>query len=356
MLTLNRLLVVNTYGIGDVLFTLPMLTNLRNQYPQAHITYMANARTADFLKYDPKINDVLIYERDEWAEIYRRNPISFLFKWLGFIQKLRQDRFDLVIDCSMNSTFGWLWILADIKWRLGFDFRGRGWALNKKMTIKGFEGKHVIEYYLDLLKLLDVPCQPALMTWPEQGGAQSWLNDFWNKYPQAKDARRIILVPGGGQSWGNAAHLKRWSAESFKELTDKIIEELGAIVILVGSKSEESLAKSIIDRHPKQVINLIGQTSLLEMAAIFKTAKVVIANDGGPLHVAVANGIPTVSIFGPVDPIVYGPYPPALHRVCQASLPCQPCYRSFRMSDCDHLSCLRQLSVDYVYRKVNELL
>jgi len=72
--------------------------------------------------------------------------------------------------------------------------------------------------------------------------------------------------------------------------------------------------------------------------------------------VAVSAGVKTVSIFGPVDPQVYGPYPMANHTVVQKLLPCQPCYRRFRMANCGHISCLGELSVEEVYRKVQNIL
>ena len=85
----RKILIINPYGIGDVLFTTPVISNLRRAYPQAHIAYLANRRTADFLKVNPDINQVFVYERDEFVEAYRQNLLKFAQKWLHFFNAIR---------------------------------------------------------------------------------------------------------------------------------------------------------------------------------------------------------------------------------------------------------------------------
>src|SRR5208283_1549917 len=103
----KKILIINPYGIGDVLFTTPVISNLRRSYPQATIAYLANARTADFIKMNPDIKQVF--------------------------------------DFSLNSSFGFLCVACGIKKRIGFDYRGRGRFLTDKIPLKGYEDKHVIE-------------------------------------------------------------------------------------------------------------------------------------------------------------------------------------------------------------------
>ena len=192
---------------------------------------------------------------------------------------------------------------------------------------------------------LHVPSQD--MQW-----AQGWL------VRQGIDPAKplVAVVPAGGASWGKAAGLKRWEASKYADLVDKIIENFDAAVILLGDSKEEELCREVASRAHFPLHIAVGKTSVLGMAALFKQCRLSIVNDGGPLHVAVAVGAKTVSIFGPVAPQVYGPYPSAGHTIVQKGLPCQPCYRRFRMAQCGHISCLRDLSVDEVYRKVGCLL
>ncbi len=97
-------------------------------------------------------------------------------------------------------------------------------------------------------------------------------------------------------------------------------------------------------------VNLAGRLSLRQFAAVLRHARLAVTNDGGPMHVLVSQRCLSVSVFGPVNPAVYGPYPPqARHHVVTNALPCRPCYRRFRMPPCPiELECLKGLSVERV--------
>ena len=82
----------------------------------------------------------------------------------------------------------------------------------------------------------------------------------------------------------------------------------------------------------------------------------MIVNDGGPLHIAVAAGVQTASIFGSVDETVYGPYPIGSHIVIKKEIACRPCYQRFRKAACGHISCLNQITVEEVLERIEEIL
>jgi len=344
----KKILIINPYGIGDVLFTTPVVSNLRLAFPGAHIAYLANARTADVLKYNPDVAQVFIYERDEF--------VGSIQKYLELFNSIKRQGFDVVFDFSLNSSFGFLSAACGIKKRVGFDYRKRGGFLTDRIPLLGFEEKHIIEYYLDLLRLIGIPVKIKQMRIDVPSQEIQWANE-WIKGHEIDPAKPMIAVlPGGGASWGKAAKNKRWSASHFAQLIDKIVENYDAAIILLGDSKEEELCREVVRQAHSLVHFGVGETSLLGLAALLKLAHGAIVNDGGPLHVAQAMGVRTVSIFGPVDPQVYGPYPMANHTVVQKGLPCQPCYRRFRMAQCGHISCLGGLSVEEVYRKVKDIL
>jgi lipopolysaccharide heptosyltransferase II len=344
----KKILIINPYGIGDVLFTTPVISNLRLAFPQATIAYLANRRTADLLKYNPDIAQVFIYERDEFVGHYQ--------KYIGLFHSIRKQGFEVVFDFSLNSSFGFLSAACGIKKRVGFDYRKRGRFLTDRLPMLGYEDKHVIEYYLDLLRLLEIPVRPMPMKMDVPSQDIQWAGE-WLKAHQVDPAKPLIaVIPGGGASWGKAAKYKRWPASNYAHLIDKIVENFDAGIILLGDPKEEELCREVTRQVHFPVHFAVGETSLLGMAALLKLTHGAIVNDGGPLHVAEAVGTKTVSIFGPVDPLVYGPYPAADHAVVQKRLACQPCYRRFRMANCGHISCLNKLSVEEVYRKVQHIL
>jgi lipopolysaccharide heptosyltransferase II len=343
-----KVLVINPYGIGDVLFTTPVIRNLREAYPQAEIAYLANRRTADLIRSDPDIARVFVYERDEFVGNYQ--------KYFGLYNSIRQERFDIVFDFSLNSSFGFLSAACGIKKRVGFDYRKRGQFLTDRVPLSGFEGKHIVEYYLDLLRLARIPVKTKEMKLDVPSKDIQWAQDWLNRHGIGPAKPLLAVLPGGGASWGKAAKYKRWPAFKYAQLIDKIIEKSDAGIILMGDSKEEELCREVVSLAHFPLHFAVGETSLLGLAALLKQCQGAIVNDGGPLHVAAAVGVRTVSIFGPVDPQVYGPFPLSGHIVAQKGLPCQPCYRRFRMANCGHISCLGELSIDEVYRKVQQIL
>ncbi|MEI6437673.1 MAG: lipopolysaccharide heptosyltransferase II [Candidatus Omnitrophota bacterium] len=348
----QRILVVNPFGIGDVLFTTPLIGALKQRYPAASISYIGNARTVPFLKNDSRLERVFCYERDDFVAIYRKSPIRFLRRWFDFAQEIRAGGFDTAFDLSLGSPLALALVWAGIPRRIGYDHKGRGRWLTDKVPLKGYEARHVAAYYLDLLG----GTRPAGRMEIFSSDADKTRAAAFRRTHQLTERGFTVIHPGGGASWGNSAGLKRWPAVNFAGLADKMIEKGGLPIILMGDKNEVALCAEVAGLMKHRPILAAGALSLTEAAAVMGAAKLVVANDGGPLHVAVAAGAVTASIFGPVDPVVYGPYPPDTHLVVQKGLACQPCYRRFRMSDCRHQACLKSLSVDEVFNKISRLI
>ncbi|MBU2258767.1 MAG: glycosyltransferase family 9 protein, partial [Candidatus Omnitrophica bacterium] len=168
----------------------------------------------------------------------------------------------------------------------------------------------------------------------------------------------IGIIPGGGLSWGQDAYLKHWPAKNFAILADKFIENYQAKIIIMGDFKEAGIAKDVLGHMRHKAIDFSGRTSIAELSALISKMNLVIANDGGPLHMANALGLKTVSIFGPVDDKVYGPYPRgAKHLVVKNDIYCRPCYKNFRYPECNNNhKCLEDITVDEVYEGVNNLI
>jgi len=351
---LQRVLIVNPFGIGDVLFTTPLIKNLKQQIPDISLGYLANARTADILKNYSLLDKVFVYDRDEFHRLYHRSKWEFLKRTRCCLDEIRAQQYDAVIDLSMAMPTGFLMALAGIRERIGFDYRGRGRFLTTRIPLAGYEGRHVVEYYLDLLRRLGLEAKPLEMDFPMGPDDRRWAAEIFHRYHL--DSCVITIVPGGGASWGPEASRKRWPAERFAELADQLVETYGAKIVLAGGPEDKSLSQIIQSRMVNTALDFTGDLMPAQSAALFAKSHVVITNDGGPLHMAVAAGARTVSIFGPVDERVYGPYPFAGHGCVSMKIPCRPCYHRFRVAQCAHLACLQELSVEDVFQKVKDLL
>lgn len=354
---LKKILLINPFGIGDVLFTTPIIHCLKDQIPQVKIGYLCNRRTQGVLKNNPYLDKIFVYERDEFESLRKKSFIAWLRKFKDFLNQIRKERFDLVLDFSMNTQYGFFSWLAGIKNRVGYDFKKRGRFLTKRFKFDGFIDKHVIEYYTDLLTHLGVKIKykkPELfLDHLDIEQVEVLLKSEGLDFSKPL----VAIIPGAGGSWGKDAYIKHWPAEKFARLADKIIENFNATIIIVGDFSERKIARQIKELANGPLLDLVGRTTLGELAALFKKTKLVVTNDGGPLHMAVALGIKTVSIFGPVDEKIYGPYPEEKQNLLiHSNIECRPCYRLFRMPACPRQrQCLVSISVEEVFSAVRRL-
>lgn len=352
--TSKKFLIINIFGVGDVLFTTPMIRNIKLNDPAAVIGYVSNNRTAELLQNHPDVNRVYIYEKDDLTALWRTSKIKFFKAVLDLVHAIKKDDYDIAFDVSLNKYVGLLTFLAGVKIRIGFDYKGRGLWLTQKVKLFGYERKHVIEFYLELLEKIGIRVQERVMSLSVRSEDKKWAEDFLRTNNVGAGEKLVALIPGGGASWGTAAGYKRWSAENYAKLADKVIEKNHAKIILISDAHEAALAHEAASKMAAIPVKAIGVATLGQFVALVSKCRLALVNDGGPLHVAVAVGVKTVSIFGPVDEIVYGPYPKKNHEVVIARIPCRPCYRRFRVANCTHRKCLRCISVEDVLEKIGE--
>ncbi len=352
----KKILIINIFGIGDVLFTTPMISNIKKYIPDVSIGYVCNKRAADALKNNPKIDKIFVYEKDDFVHLLKKSKWQWAKRCLSFFREIKSEGFDLAVDISLNKYSSFLlWILG-IKNRIGFNYKNRSPFLTKKINLIGYEKKHVVEHYLDLLSCLEIPQTEKNIEYYISNEDMDWADQYLKDNNFLDGEKIVAIVPGGGASWGKAADYKRWSFENYSKLADKIVEKTHYKIILLSGPSEQELCRSVAQKMKSQSLNVCGKTTLGQFAALLKKSCFAVVNDGGPLHVAVGLNVPTVSIFGPVDDVVYGPYPRGNHIVVSKTIACRPCYRRFRVANCTHHDCLKTLDVDKVFKQIEELI
>ena len=356
---MKRFLIVNPFGIGDVLFTTPVIRAIKENYPDSFICYWCNERVKDVLKDNPNIDKIFALSRGDLKKIYRRSIWQGFNKFINLVNGIRNERFDTLFDFSLDHRYSLIAKIAGIKKRIGFNYKGRGRFLTDKIDTGGYSDKHIVEYYLDLIKPDGIKPKNFNLELVLSQDCRIKSKEILKGSGIGGNDLIIGIAPGGGESWGKDAYLKHWPAINFGELADRIINEFKAKIIILGDESERPIADAIINSMHNKPVDLAGRLSLKELSAVINHLHIFIANDGGPLHIAVALGKKTISFFGPVDPKVYGPYPPdeIRHIVLRRNLECSPCYIKFHLSDCKkNRECLETIDVDSAFNAVNKLL
>ncbi|MDO8603488.1 MAG: glycosyltransferase family 9 protein [Candidatus Omnitrophota bacterium] len=362
----KNILIINPFGIGDVLFSTVLVRQLRKDNPSSYIAYICNLKVKDVLATNPDINEVFVFERDEYRNEWKKSKVKGVKKFLGFWGEIKKKKFDVVFDLSLGKEYAFLCWWIGIKERKGFNYKKRGRFLTHKIEFDGFNDKPVAEYYLDLFcSRLATRCACGSLEQYSSSGVLSEAKDevekcetvlvtteydkeyIYNFLNQSgvKDSDILIgIAPGGGMSFGQKNQdRRRWGVKKFAELADKI----NAKVVLIWGPGEEGLVKEIASLM-KQKPFIAPATKIREMAALCKRCKLVICSEGGPLHIANSQGVKTVSIFGPVDEKVYGPYPLGNNITVTSGADCRPCYKKFKLPECGHKKCLEDISVDWV--------
>lgn len=360
----DRILIINPFGIGDVLFATPFIKRLRLQFPASFIGFICNKKVEPILVTNKNINEVFVFEKGDYRVLWKNNKIECIKLFFSFLGLIKSRNFDIAVDLSLGHQYAFFLKLIGVPVRVGYDFKNRGRFLTHKIPLQGYVDKHIVEYYLDIFDFIckqanivaDKKFDPCLEIFIDEQ-SRHWADDFLNRNSISENDKILGIVPGGGASWGPTAFYKHWPPENFAKAADELAARYNAKIVLFGSKAEIDICNSVANAMRIKPVSACGKTGLLQFAALLKRCALVLCNDGGPLHIAVAMGAKTVSIFGPVDENVYGPYPPSeRHIVVKKDISCRPCYRGFKFNQCADRLCLLNIRPQDVIRAAEKLL
>jgi len=168
-----------------------------------------------------------------------------------------------------------------------------------------------------------------------------------------------VVVPGGGESWGKDARLKHWPPGHFASLIELMRREFGAQferVLILGGAHEKSIGDQLLEKlNGFEVHNLCGITAIRTTAALIQKALFLLGNDSGLVHIAHTLGTPVIALYGPVNPLVYGPYPKSRTAltITNTEPACRPCYQKMKcQTDCVGIECLTKLEPERVFDRI----
>jgi heptosyltransferase II len=342
----RRVLIVQPYGIGDLLFLTPVFRALRLIPSVETVDLLLGSRTESVVRSNPHIDK--IYSVDK-GRFHRMKKGEVFREVLQLGRELRERRYDLLLDYSLRGEYAFFGqFFLGIPKRAGFSYKDRGFFHNIRISLpEGFAGRHVADYACELAEAAGIPVRGRFLEFypsaRDREAAEAVLHERFDLVPK----NFLIMSPGGGESWGKDAHFKRWPPAFFAEFINKIQSAAGfGGVVILGSRDEKELAEETARAIQAPCANLAGDISLETAAALIEKSAIFAGNDGGLVHLASALHRPVVSFYGPVDPAVYGPYParPDAIAVYKEDLECRPCYKRFRYKgDCATRECLQQL-------------
>jgi heptosyltransferase III len=354
-----RILLLKFRNIGDVLLITPLISNLKDYYPEAQIDIALNKGTESMLTYNPNINKVIVYDRDfvKALSIFKR-----LFEEIKFSFGLRKKKYDIVMNLTEGDRGSQITWFSKAPVRVGHS--------NKNLILKNIythelpkqKLRHTIENNLDPLRKLNIPI------------IDKKVEIFWSQDDEKIVSKKLENIT----SFIHIHPVSRWR---FKCISDsvmaKVIDfceiELGVKVIITASKDIFEIQKidNILRLSISNPLNISGQLTLKQTTALNKKAKLFIGVDTSIMHVSASNNVPVFAFFGPSGACHWGPWDNNLmesgytkvsgmqsmgrHKVFSESRVCQPCGKDgcngSKISDC-----LMDLDIDNIKTHIREMM
>lgn len=334
----HRLLIIKPSSLGDIVHALPAVSALRRRFPSAGLTWLVKREWAEVLDGNPDIDEVMAVDLSPGG-------------WPEVIQRVRTGGFDLVVDLQGLLRSAILTRVSGAPARVGFGNgrEGSPWFYTDRVAVPA-GGMHAVDRYLLVSRFLGAaPKAPDLSDFPLP--ADPAADERISALLASEHVRSgtVLVAMNPTARWAT----KQWPPGSFAATADRL--QQGDIrVVLIGSLEDSAVGSQVIRHMRTAPIDLIGKTTLKELIALLRQARVLVTNDSGPMHLAAAVGTPVVALFGPTDPAKTGPYGPG-HTVLRSGIPCSPCF-SRRCTNANLMECLTTIRAEQVVEAATKLI
>jgi heptosyltransferase-2 len=333
----QRLLVIQTAFLGDAVLTLPFLNALKDRFPRAAVSVLCTPEVAEVFEGHPAVAETLRFDKRKkdkgWGALRR------------VARELRGRNYPVVFLPHRSLKSALIAWMAGVPKRIGFSSSQGRWLLTDSIPFKW--GVHDADRNLALLNAVGVQKSTGELTLrPDSAACDRLAERLSAAGVQSQDR---ILGINAGSVWPT----KRWMAEGFAAVADRVIRECGMKVIFFGGPADAPTVRNVLEAMKEKAINWVGQTQLRELIAGVSRCTVFLTNDSGPMHIAVATQVPTVAIFGPTTrELGFFPYGPG-HIVIEKDLACRPCgLHGAKKCPLEHFQCMRTITPDEVFAAV----
>ena len=341
----KKILVINLMHIGDLLLVTPVLRTLRTNFPAAHIALLADKKLADLVQYNKNIDECILIDK--------KGADDTVTNFVRFIKKIRDKKFDLVINLHRNERASALAAFSGAKKIVGYSKPGFSFLFTKVCpNLKAVE--HQVQSHFDVLQ------KAVGIEKFDDGGLEMWIDDkskaaadeiFKNNFP----ADTKVVAFNIGASWLT----KRWLDKYFARCAD-ILLETGYGVAFLGGGMDREIVEACVEKMEQKENPLLkiftGKLTLAEVAGFLDNCALMLTTDSGPMHIGVARNIPIVTMFGASPVPGFYPYD-SKDILIKTPVKCHPCGKhTCPKTGRENLSCMKNIPVEAVMHYVKELL
>ena len=327
----KSILIVKYSALGDVISATSLVRAIRDRYPSIRLTWLVCSPLDRIISGQSFIDDVIVWDRNggSWS----------FFKIISIIRK---GDFDVLLDLQGVDRSALLTLFSGIinrigphnSWKVLYSVTpGSIWngqaSSNKRLnwlgSCLGIEGNRSLTPSLDISPYVVQKLDKRLWDVPE----------------------KKIFAP-----LGSSKKVKEWPLIRWEEFINFALDDDWGVILIGSGKREKEKAAEIVGRFSSdRVVDFVDELDLEELPAMASLCSIAIGADTGPLHLAVAAGVPTIGLFGPTDPDIVFPY---YHKVEKISVSCS--HRGCQNWKCDNQECLMDIPADMVFWRMKKLL
>jgi len=355
-----KILITKFRSVGDVILLTPLIRNLKISYPDSEIDLMVNKGTEVLVSHNPNIHHIILHDRFKLRAMPIWKRIKTEFKTL---RSIRKSHYDIIISSDKGDRGAQIAIFSGAKVKIGRECYEN--ALNRRAFTHRFstqKNRHVVELNCDPLRVLNLPIY-------DKG-----LDVYWSSKDSDK-AQEII------KDTDQFIHIHPVSQCMYKCINDKVMAQiidycelkLKTKVVLTAAPVDQELARvaNILKHTKSKPVDLSGELTLLETAALNKSAQMLIVVDTAIMHIATANDVPVLAFFGPTAVDNWGPWDKALmeatyqrkggmqhhgkHRVLMDNSECIPCSQT-GCNNSGVSNCLNTLNLGTIKENISDIL
>jgi len=322
----RRILIIKFWGIGSVTLSTPLLVELKKRWPRAKIHFLTLSSNSDLCR--------LVGQVDFIHAVSLDSVRSFVSSATRTMKAFRRQQFDIVYDLEFFTNISAIFsALSGSKERVGFINDRRRGDVRKLLYSRRVQFQEKIHTANNFLQLADMQTE---IHFPKLSSGESF-----------EAATSCVFPVTFNINAGPLAYERRWMREEFRQLADHLVREFHAHIFLIGSKEEKKYVGEFATslENKTYVTDLSGKTTIGELVNLVSSSRLVVTNDSGPLHIASALNIPTISFFGPETPLRYGSLADR-QLTFYRRLWCSPCMTISNLKTVDCINdrqCMRQI-------------
>jgi ADP-heptose:LPS heptosyltransferase len=339
----KHILVIKLRYLGDSIWMLPFVENLKRNLPHVRVSVLVNKGTEAFFYTCPSVDNVIPFPRQE----IKGSPAGII-KFLSFLLRLRRLRPDVVLELTDADRPAIISFFSGAKVRVSYNNENR-WRrhLYTHIVKSKINAKHMVEYHLDVLRELGMKIyDDSIKIHVSDEAFQSLRRKMPSVFDES-EKKKVLIHPGARNS------LRQWGAEKFAYLADTLSDVCR--IFLVAGPGEGAILEKICGYMKTEPEVCSRELNLYEFAALCELSDMFIGNDSAPIHIASAKTF-TVGIYGPTLPEIISPWTKRkLTFFDSTPLPCRPC-RQEGCSNVEFKACIERIKPEEVVSRVREVL